>query len=161
MQILAHLLSRVIESPWEFEGTPCWVWTRCTVSAGYGRVVVHGKHWLVHRLVFVLTKGPINKGMELHHKCETKGCCNPDHLKLVTRKEHAALDARKTYLPLQAKKAGETRGVQQLSKTHCCRNHKWTPENTRIILGKKGKPERRCKTCCKFHKVKARNRGSL
>lgn len=45
---------------------------------------------LVHRFVYETLVGPIPDGHHLHHKCEVKGCCNPEHLEALTPLEHAA-----------------------------------------------------------------------
>jgi hypothetical protein len=45
----------------------------------------------VHRFVYeTLLDVEIPEGHDLHHLCETPGCCNPDHLEPLTRKEHKA-----------------------------------------------------------------------
>ncbi len=41
-----------------------------------------------HRSAYRLTKGPIDKRLEVQHLCNNKRCCNPNHLKLGTRSEN-------------------------------------------------------------------------
>lgn len=60
------------------------------MSKGYG--VVHyrldgRRTWLVHRLVWRLLVGGTMPD-ELHHACRQTACCNPAHLRPVTRQEH-------------------------------------------------------------------------
>lgn len=67
--------------------TPCRIWMRSPTSI-YGQisVTINGQRKMryVHRLAFVLRNGATPDGFELHHKCETTRCVNPDHLELVT-----------------------------------------------------------------------------
>ena len=88
---------------WEgFERLPwsgCWIWTLSTFHAGYGcfhwPTGPNGERRLtgIHRIAYLLTKGPIPKGMEVMHICDVRTCGNPDHLKLGTHHENI-LDAK-------------------------------------------------------------------
>lgn len=49
---------------------------------------------VVHRFVYEMLVEPIDEGCHVHHVCETKGCCNPAHLQVLTPKEHAAAHNR-------------------------------------------------------------------
>ncbi len=73
----------------------CWLFTGAK-NKGYGclHVGTHGKSKVerANRLAWMLYRGPIPKGMEVIHNCpggDNKACCNPAHLLLATRKEHA------------------------------------------------------------------------
>lgn len=64
------------------EKTGCWVWTGYTTE-GYGRV--DATRWgfgviLVHRLSYLLWKGPLAEGECALHDCDNPPCFNPDHL---------------------------------------------------------------------------------
>jgi hypothetical protein len=48
----------------------------------------------------LMNKRPIPEGLEVHHKCRVKNCCNPKHLAIVTRRENT----------LEAAKLGMFRG---------------------------------------------------
>lgn len=56
----------------------------------YGQHIHEGEHRTTHRLVWEILRGPIPEGHHLHHQCRTIGCCNPEHLEVLTPKEHAA-----------------------------------------------------------------------
>ena len=41
-----------------------------------------------HRLMYESFCGPIEDGLEIHHWCENKRCCNPSHMLAVSRQRH-------------------------------------------------------------------------
>lgn len=120
----------------------CWPWLRGRISSGYGIAPFKGKQTGAHRVAYILTNGPIPADKQIDHTCHTekctagddcphRRCCNPAHLKLVTKAENLA--AGRMYRP-------PTRGTPV---THCPHGHEYTPENTRIA--KHG--GRNCRTC--------------
>lgn len=59
----------------------CWLWTGTVNNKGYGRISVGGgRTEYAHRIAYIEFKGGIPEGLEVCHKCDTPGCCNPDHL---------------------------------------------------------------------------------
>src|SRR3990167_1916862 len=72
----------------------CWVWARWKSGDGYGDAYVNKKHQRAHRLSYEMFKGPIPKGKHIHHLCQFRSCVNPDHLMVVTPKEHNHLTAK-------------------------------------------------------------------
>lgn len=69
----------------------CWPWTAAIRSArGYGGVWDGGRWTHSHRVAYILECGPIPEGMEVCHKCDNPGCCNPAHLWLGTHAENMA-----------------------------------------------------------------------
>lgn len=105
------------------KNTLCWLWRGSKRADGYG--IYRGKR--AHRIAYTLLIGSIPRNMELHHKptCP-KNYVNPDHLQLVTRRNH----------PDSAPSINR-------NKTHCPRRHEYTPENTYIDLY----GYRQCKKC--------------
>lgn len=78
------------------------------------------------RIMYILTKGEIQKGLELDHICNIRRCINPDHLQPLTRQENQSF----------AISYGST-------KTECKNGHEFTEDNT--YIPKDG--ERCCRTC--------------
>lgn len=59
----------------------CWEWKFTRTDQGYGSFWVAGEHWVAHRLIWTLTKGPIPAGQLIRHLlCDNPPCCNPAHL---------------------------------------------------------------------------------
>lgn len=69
----------------------CWLWLR-RLCKGYAYISEGNKEIRAHRWAYEYFKGPIPKGLELHHSCRTKSCVNPQHLQPLTRLEHYRLD---------------------------------------------------------------------
>ncbi len=71
--------------------TPCWISNKAPDSSGYTYDSKGGIRIGLHRLYYEREFGPIPQGKELHHLCEQRKCCNPEHLRPVTRLEHRRL----------------------------------------------------------------------
>jgi hypothetical protein len=70
--------------------TGCWLWTAGGVPRGYGtmRIGSPRRAAYAHRVSWELHRGPIPKGFDVCHKCDTPQCVNPDHLFLGTRSDN-------------------------------------------------------------------------
>jgi hypothetical protein len=93
-----------------------------------------------HRIAYELVKGPIPDGRHVHHTCENKPCCNPNHLVVLTPQQHG-------------------RHQPAAVAIHCKRGHEFTPENT----GWQG-PEKQwriCRTCWKERQRESEERRKM
>lgn len=126
--------------PWG-EEDQCWPWTGRINRDGYGITKVRGaSSTLIHRLIYEVLVGQIPKGMTIDHTChraeECEGgrtcqhrrCCNPAHLKVAGRGPNAL--------------RGNSPAGLNSRKTHCGRDHEYTPSNTYWYQGK-----RQCQKC--------------
>ena len=66
----------------------CIEWAGKLNSDGYGTTSWNRKHWLAHRLMWTLVKGPIEDGMCILHRCDNPKCVNTDHLFMGTHTEN-------------------------------------------------------------------------
>lgn len=65
----------------------CWEWKKAKRN-GYGQTSVLGKQEIAHRASWIIFRGEIPSGMNINHKCNNKGCVNPDHLYVGTQQEN-------------------------------------------------------------------------
>lgn len=129
---IERFLSRISPDP----VSGCWIWTGWQ-QALYGAFQFKPgeftpKTWKAHKLAYSLAYGLPKLGYQLHHKCQHKLCCNPDHLVPLTPQEHGLEE--QSLLP---------------KRTHCLQGHLFTEETT--IHHKGGR--RQCRIC-----VNARNK---
>lgn len=117
----------------------CWNWTAGLNGKGYAYIWTgpnrKGDTKQAYKVGWEFKHGPVPDSKELHHTCENPRCVNPDHLQLLTRKQHCRLDS--SVVALNAR------------KTHCKRGHKFTTENT--YTNPKG--SRVCRVCQWQHRV--------
>src|SRR4051812_21072155 len=66
----------------------CWEWTATRDRGGYGRFYLRGGLAAAHRFSYQTFVGPIPEGLEIDHLCHNRGCVNPQHLDVVTRREN-------------------------------------------------------------------------
>jgi hypothetical protein len=70
----------------------CWLWRGYTYPSGYGYISFGGVRKTVHRWAYILWNGLVADGLDVHHICGHRSCCNPEHLLVLSRKAHAQLD---------------------------------------------------------------------
>jgi len=114
------------------QASGCWEWTGPKTPEGYGFPYVkeQGTKVYTHRWAYEALVGPIFDGGHVDHLCRNRPCCNPSHLEPVTCRENLL---RSPIAPASVNSR----------KTHCKRNHEFTPENT--YVNRNG--SRTCRAC--------------
>jgi hypothetical protein len=121
----------------------CWEWKgQIHKGTGYGRFRANWVNWLAHRFSYIFYKGNIPEGLIIHHICQNKKCVNPEHLEIVTLREHTFKKGSFAY--------------KNHNAIYCIRGHSFTNENT--YLTPDGR--RQCKICMRLRNEKYKiNKG--
>ena len=94
----------------------CWPWIGISRSNGYGIVGRNQGNIVAHRAAYVLCVGPIPDGLMACHKCDNRGCVNPNHLFLGTAKDNTH-----DMLAKGREAHGESHGIAKLTAAHAVR----------------------------------------
>lgn len=97
-RILSRIGSRCLEVDNGFTingvASPCHIWQGGNsgkgtgAGRGYGRISLDGRTCSTHLIVFTHYYGYIPANKQVDHLCNSRLCCNPAHLELVTPKEN-------------------------------------------------------------------------
>ena len=98
-------------------------------AGGYRRIWFEGRWVMLHRLIYALSFGKLDKRYEVDHLCGNPECCNPNHLEAVLPKENK-------------RRAPGNPSTINSKKTHCTQGHALEGDNLRFEGG-----HRRCKAC--------------
>lgn len=127
-----RVLARTVVQP-----SGCWETDLSKTTKGYARIrVSRTTRTDAHRIVYEAVFGPIPEALVIDHLCRNRGCVNPQHMEAVESRENTL--------------RGEGPSAQNARKTHCPRDHEYTPENT--YISPKGK--RSCRTCLRARYAK-------
>ena len=130
-EILADAEAYLPKTPGE-----CWIWSGRKDKTGYGRLcatLAPGKYQTraLHILMYEKYVGPVPPKYEVHHKCEVRLCCNPEHLLAVENRMHKIVHTPRSIAYLN------------IRKTHCPQGHEYSTKNT----GYAPDGSRKCKVC--------------
>lgn len=70
----------------------CWVWVGRVLNTGYAQLKLGTRLYMAHRAAWAVTHDGACPGGEwtVDHTCHIRLCCNPAHLRIVTRAENWA-----------------------------------------------------------------------
>lgn len=126
-----RLTAKTDKTPGFGPGGNCWKWLGKPHHTGYGRIMINGKDYQAHRLIYEQYVKPIPAGLFVCHTCDNRRCVNPLHLWPGTHDDNMR--------DMVEKKRGN---CSQRSKTHCKLGHLLGGEN-QYANG----ISRKCKTC--------------
>jgi hypothetical protein len=115
------LILRRMASRARITAAGCWEWTGFVMPNGYAEVSFRSRGIRVHRLMYVISKGPIPEGMDILHSCDNTICFNPSHLSAGTDSENIR----------QSVERGRHAKIQN---THCPQGHSYA-EHGRLNVG--------------------------
>lgn len=142
MSISKKIVERFNNSYIPEPNSGCWLWYKATSMSGYGSMRVGKLMVRAHRLSYQIHHGTILKDLMILHKCNTKLCVNPDHLKAGTHLDNM----------LDLIKWGKKKNRL---KTHCKNGHEYSEDNT--YIKKIGRSYGRfCRECKRNHLRKFR-----
>ncbi|GMV17943.1 MAG: hypothetical protein AMXMBFR56_61670 [Polyangiaceae bacterium] len=125
--ILARIKANVLIGP-----RGCWLWLGTLDHRGYGRIKYRGRMARTHIVSFVAARGQPPADTVLDHVvCQTRHCCNYEHLEPVpgvvnTRRGNSFTNAKR-------------------EQTHCVRGHELAGGN--VILRRDRPGTRECRAC--------------
>lgn len=81
----------VLDNFWEDfqpQANGCLLWMGAVTAGGYGTVKIGRTQFAVHRLAWMLSRGPIPKGLLVCHHCDVRHCGEPSHLFVGTNRDN-------------------------------------------------------------------------
>ena len=128
----AYWKDRTAQSP----DSDCLLWIGSKTTGGYGMVWMNSVKYMAHRISWVAANcRDIPPGLDIDHLCRVRNCVFSDHLEPVSRRVNLL--------------RGESHVVDQITRTHCPKDHLLDGENLVEHQLKNGK--RTCHICAIEH----------
>lgn len=138
--ILARLMSH-LSAP---NASGCMLWTRALDGSGYAKTSFRAdgksRSMGAHRLLWLVSVGPIPDDLVIDHLCRNRSCCNVEHLQLVTTRENVLRGAI-------AQRSLRTRRFGRNPGPECIHGHSFSGDNLSLYKNKQGYTIRVCRTC--------------
>lgn len=112
----------------------CWLTAAGPIAGGYPLILYRGRRVPAHRAAFECWVGEIPPGLYIDHKCRTRECLNPAHLRAVTPRVNVTENSSGW-------------AARNLAKTHCPSGHPYDDANTYRGAGNPQASVRACRTC--------------
>lgn len=123
---LERIFDRCIPEP----NCGCWLWLGGLTGAGYGSL--GEEPFTAHAAAFFAAGKVRPDGWEIHHICDVRSCCNPDHLNALTVADHRALQR----------------------SLFCGKGHLLLGDNLSEYRDKSSRARRICKTCARANSAR-------
>jgi len=133
-----ELILKRLKKHIRYEGNH-WLWVSSTRKGDYGVIGIENRQYTVSRLVLAVYLGLdyYDYSWQANHKveCQIPRCCSPACLYKGTHSENVQDSVK-------------LKTQHWASKTHCPRNHEYTPENTiHYVNPYTGVKQRQCIIC--------------
>lgn len=66
----------------------CFIWQGTQRRNGYGKITWGGKHYVPHKISYLIFNGLIKPNQVVRHTCDNKFCINPNHLIIGTQSDN-------------------------------------------------------------------------
>ena len=127
----------------------CWLWIGAQRNNGYGYLrLENGRTMAAHRISYMHWRESIPFGLVLDHKCRVRSCVNPQHLRVVTRRQNVLENSRGITATLA-------------SEIACKRGHLFDARNTYRWIRANGWEGRGCRACGNWRAKQYRAHQSL
>lgn len=113
----------------------CRIWTGYADRLGYGHITCDKESRLAHIVAWEQAKGPVQKGLELDHRCKVRCCIELRHLEPVTH----SVNVLRGKSPAQLAEWNRT----NRTKTFCDK----CGSPYEVMATDRGRPVRRCRRC--------------
>jgi hypothetical protein len=140
-EIAYPLMLRRLAARARITKTGCWEYTGYIPPNRYASVCFRSRNTRVHRLMYVIARGPIPEGMDVLHSCDNTICFNPAHLSAGMDKQNIRdsiiRGRRNTARPNRVSNPG------MMLRNECSRGHKLEGDNLYITPDRR----RQCRAC--------------